>query len=126
MEKYTNNNYNKGLRALASEKRKTGTKAEIIIWKELLSNKKTGYKFLRQRPIDSYIVDFLCKELNLIIEINGYSHQLDKIKENDLIRENKLIELGYFILRFSDDKVLKDIKNVERTVISLINLKANE
>jgi very-short-patch-repair endonuclease len=118
--KYTNNHYNKELKALAREKRKTGTKSEIVIWKELLNNKKTGFKFLRQRPIDNYIVDFCCKELNLIIEIDGYSHTLEEVKLNDTIRENILIEKGYSILRFSDKEIMGNIYNVKRAIISFI------
>jgi len=58
MKKHSNNNYNKSLKDLASSKRKNGTKAEIKIWNELLKGKRLGIKFLRQRPIDNYIVDF--------------------------------------------------------------------
>jgi very-short-patch-repair endonuclease len=126
MSKYINNNYNKDLKALAREKRKTGTKAEIVIWKEILSNKKTGFKFLRQRPIENFIVDFFCKELNLIIEIDGYSHTLTEIQQNDNTREINLKQLGYSILRFTDNKVLNDIENVKKNIQCFINYKVNE
>ncbi len=121
MKKYTNNNYNKSLKNLASKNRKNGTKAEIKIWNDLLKEKRLGVKFLRQRPIDKYIVDFFSKEVNLIIEIDGYSHTLDEIKENDKIREEKLISLGFSILRFSDKEVLDEIDNVERRVVQFID-----
>ena len=121
MKKYNNNNYNKSLKELASLKRKNGTKAEIKVWKDLLKGKRLGVKFLRQRPIDEYIVDFFCKEINLIIEIDGYSHTLDEIKENDKIREEKLISLGNSILRFNDKEVLEQIENVERSILKFID-----
>lgn len=126
MDESPNNNYNKDLKTLAREKRKTSTKAEIVIWKELLKNKKLGVKFLRQRPIDNYIVDFFSKELNLIIEIDGYSHTLEEIKENDKIREQRLIELGYSILRFSDNEVLNNISNVERAILGVVKEKSKQ
>lgn len=75
-----------------------------------------GYRFLRQRPIGKYIVDFFCKELKLIIELDGYTHQLEEVAIKDRIREDALIKLGYSILRFEDVEVFNDLKNVSRTI----------
>jgi very-short-patch-repair endonuclease len=117
--KTMNNNYNKSLKTFARENRKSSTKAEIRIWCELLKNKKMlGFQFLRQRPIDNYIADFLCKELNLIIEIDGYSHQFKF--EEDINRDKKLNSLGFQTLRFTDDEVKNYITNVERAIIQWI------
>jgi very-short-patch-repair endonuclease len=71
-----------------------------------------GYQFLRQRPIENFIADFFCKSLNLIIETDGYSHQLTEVIEKDIQKENRLKELGYYVLRFQDEEVLNDIENV--------------
>jgi very-short-patch-repair endonuclease len=65
--------YNKQLKPLAKNLRKAGNLAEVLLWKEL-KGKQLGYQFLRQRPIDKYIVDFYCPALNLVIEIDGVSH----------------------------------------------------
>ncbi len=121
MKKHSNNNYNKSLRNLASKNRKNGTKAEIKIWNELLKGKKLGVRFLRQRPIDNYIVDFFCKENNLIIEIDVYSHTLEEIKTKDNTREEKLTLLGYKVIRFPDSQLMNDIENVERRIIQQID-----
>jgi very-short-patch-repair endonuclease len=118
--KESNHYYNKNLKQLAAQKRKNSTTAEIVIWNNLLKGKRLGVKFLRQRPIHNYIVDFFCKELSLIIEIDGYSHTLDEIKEKDNRREAVLTSLGFEIIRFTDKRVLEDINNVEISIMSKI------
>lgn len=77
-----------------------------------------GFQFLRQRSIANYIADFMCKELNLIIEIDGYSH--DFKYEEDIERDKKLKELGFHTLRFTDDEVKNHITNVERAIVQWI------
>ncbi len=112
-----NNYYNKQLKYLARKNRSDMTKSESKIWNELLRNKQFyGYKFLRQRPIMSYIVDFFCKELSLVIEIDGFSHQDETVFENDIKRQNKLETLGYHFLRFTDEEVMSDFQNVIRSM----------
>jgi len=75
-----------------------------------------GYGFLRQRPVLDYIVDFMCKELMLIIEVDGYSHGFEEQWALDKIRQHKLEDLGFTVLRFSDEEVLKDLDNVSRSI----------
>lgn len=119
----TYHHYNKRLRPFASQNRKESTKAEIRLWCELLRNKQMmGHSFLRQRPIDNYIADFFCKKLKLIIECDGYSHHLDEVAERDELRTNRLTELGYHVMRFSDDEVIHDIENVRRTIEGWIEM----
>ncbi|SNS43271.1 Very-short-patch-repair endonuclease [Ekhidna lutea] len=117
MNKYSNNNYNKNLKQLARKLRKNPTKAETVMWREVLGEKQMmEYRFLRQRPIGNYIVDFFCKELKLIIEVDGYTHQFEEVAAKDQTREKELKEMGYFVLRFEDSEVLSDINNVVRTI----------
>ncbi|RBQ04613.1 endonuclease domain-containing protein [Pedobacter miscanthi] len=112
-----NNHYNRKLKTFARAHRNDGTKAEIRMWCELLRNKKMlGYSFLRQRPIADYIADFFSKDLKLVIEVDGLSHQLEGQFEKDQIREKVLRMLGFNILRFTDDEVMHDIENVDRTI----------
>lgn len=67
--------YNKNLTALARANRKDPTPAESAIWNKVLRTRQlSGYKFLRQKPIGEYIIDFYCSELKLIIEVDGDSH----------------------------------------------------
>lgn len=107
----TYNHYNKNLKEFARELRsQRATKAEQYLWKSTLSKRKTGYRFLRQRPIQNYIVDFFCPELNLIIEIDGSSH-ISK-GNYDSQRESSLENLGYIIIRFSEGEILNNLNGV--------------
>ena len=60
----------------ARQLRKQSTDAEKILWRHIRSRQLAGYKFRRQAPIGKYIVDFLCYEQKLVIEIDGGQHQL--------------------------------------------------
>jgi very-short-patch-repair endonuclease len=108
-----NHYYNKNLLEKARELRKYSTKAERIIWNDLLRKRQTcGYKFLRQRSIGPFIVDFYCKELRLIIEIDGFTHQMEGAAKEDEIREKYLCALGNQMIRFTDNQVLCELENV--------------
>lgn len=80
-----------------------------------------GYQFLRQRPIDKFIADFFCKELKLVIETDGYTHQLNEAYEKDQRREQRLTESGYSVLRFRDEDVMNDIARVKEIIVLKIH-----
>lgn len=123
----TYNHYNKKLQPFANENRKQMTKAEACLWKYVLKAKMTGYTFNRQRPVLNYIADFMCKELKLIIEVDGITHTFEQIIENDKIRQHKLEEHGFTLIRFTDNEVLTNIANVRRTILNTLeNLKATD
>ena len=67
-----------------------------------------GYQFLRQRPILNYIADFMFRELKLIIEIDGVTHDFKMVVDRE--RDIKLSEIGYFTLRFTDIEVMDNIE----------------
>lgn len=73
-----------------------------------------GYTFNRQKPLLNYIVDFYCKPLALVIEIDGSSH--DNTFDADLERQKELEKKGLSFLRFEDRDVKNDIDNVLRTI----------
>lgn len=120
MEKADKSNlwhYNTKLKNFARENRKDMTKAEACIWKYLLSGKQMmGFSFRRQRPVLNFIADFMCKELMLIIEVDGLTHQWENISKKDMIRTQELTKIGFKIIRFNDDEVLNDLSNVNRTI----------
>ena len=93
----------------AKDNRKNPTEAEDKLWQEL-RNQKLGIKIRRQHLIDKYIVDFLCLSKALVIEVDGDIH--DFSREEDEIRTNKLNELGFTVIRFTNDQVLSNIKSV--------------
>jgi len=91
--------------------RNEGTKGEAMLWfYALKAGKMYGYQFNRQFPIGNYIVDFISRKLNLIIEIDGNSH-LSK-SASDRERQDYLESLGYVILRFSEAEVVYRLDDV--------------
>jgi very-short-patch-repair endonuclease len=108
--------YNKNLTALARENRSNPTKAESKIWQEVLRMRQFAqYKFLRQKPIDNYIVDFYCSELRLVIEIDGDSHA--ETVEYDAVRTKVLESLGLRVVRFTNNEVLGNIEGIYEELI---------
>ena len=102
--------YNPNLISRAKAFRKRGIISEVIFWMEVHKRKFHSLDFDRQKIIGNYIVDFYCKSLALVIEIDGSSHN-DK-EEYDQIRENYLRSLGVNIYRISDLRVKHDLNNV--------------
>ncbi len=115
-----NNFYNKRLQSFAHENRYEMTKAEACLWKFVLSSKKLGYTFNRQRPVLNYIADFMCKELKIIIEVDGYSHFLDEIIIKDEKKQKELENIGYTVIRFQDSEILNQIDRVSIAILNCI------
>lgn len=103
--------------------RKNPTEAEKIMW-ELLRNKKTGHKIRRQHIIDSFIADFVCLTKKLVIEIDGKIHLQQK--EYDALRTERLNELGFQVIRFTNEEVISDssvvVMKIKETLDSIFDL----
>ena len=112
--------YNPNLKEFARELRNNSTKAEIILWQKLKRKQMYGYDFHRQKPLDNYIVDFFCHELMLAIEVDGYSHQFEEVYDKDVRKTQRLNELGVYVLRFTDNEVLKEMFSVMLAIESYI------
>jgi very-short-patch-repair endonuclease len=112
--------YNSKLKILARNLRNNSTKSEIILWSYLKGSKMMNCKFSRQKPIDNYIADFFCNELKLVIELDGYSHQIDEVFEKDVKKTKVLNNLGITVLRFDDKEVFENIDNVLREIEQFI------
>ncbi len=93
------------------------TLAEVLLWKKL-NRKQLGVRFNRQKPISKWIVDFYCKKLHLVIEVDGNSHNLKK--EEDDERQRKLESLGIRFLRFWDCEVKEEMGSVIERIESWI------
>jgi len=114
--------YNPELKELAKNLRNSMTKAECCLWKYVLKARKmNGYQFLRQRPVLNYIADFMCKELLLIIEVDGISHQFNEVEINDFKRQQKLEQAGFTVLRFQDSEILNNIGDVIYSIENWVN-----
>jgi very-short-patch-repair endonuclease len=119
--------YNRHLQPFANKLRKTMTKAEACLWKYILRGRMMkGFQFRRQRPVLNYIADFMCKELMLIIEVDGLTHQFEKVFKHDLQRQSDLESAGFTVLRFNDGEVLNDIANVQRAIEGWIEARIAE
>jgi len=103
--------YDKKLTALARENRKNPTPAEQKMWLEVLSRRQfSSYKFLRQKPIEHFIVDFYCAKLGWVIEIDGDSHaEQPRYDEN---RTALLERHGLTVIRYGNRDVLNNIAGV--------------
>jgi len=93
---------------IARKLRKNMTDAERLLWSKL-RNKQLEAKFRRQSPIDKYIVDFVCFEKKLIIEVDGSQHLQN---EKDIKRDKWLTDNGFKVLRFWNNEVLKNVDGV--------------
>lgn len=102
----------------AKENRKNPTKAESILWEEL-RNRKQNFKFRRQHPIKQFIPDFVCIEKRLIIEVDGEIHL--KQKEYDENRTAEFNNLGFTVIRFTNEEVENNLKGVITTIDEVLN-----
>ena len=78
--------------------RRNQTDVEKLLWKHLRSRQFMGLKLRRQQPIGNYIVDFVCFENKLIIELDGSQHIDDKDKDNE--RDGWLNSQGFTVIRY--------------------------
>ncbi len=99
------------LKELQENNKKTPTEAVGVLW-ECLKNKILEFKFIRQHIIDDFIVDFICLERDLIIEIDGGYHNTIEQKKADELRTKILSEIGFKVIRFTNNQVIGDIDNV--------------
>ena len=79
-----------------------------------------GYTFNRQKPLGKYIVDFYCKPLKLVIEVDGGYHEEESQKIKDSERQQVLEEIGLNFLRFAEKEVKKNIDSVLRVIENYI------
>ncbi len=112
--------YNPKLKKLARELRNNPTQSEKILWKKLKGKYAGKYDFHRQKPLDNYIVDFFCYELQLVIELDGKTHHIQEVYEKDIEKENKLNELGLNVLRLKDEQIATQLPVVLRFIDAYI------
>ena len=103
------------MRELQKNRKQPTTEAEQILW-EQLKTKKLDIKFRRQHIVDEFIVDFICIEKRLIIEVDGKYHTTKEEIEADELRTTILQELGFKVIRFANEEVLE---NTDKTIIKI-------
>jgi len=99
--------------------RSNQTDAEAVLWDVLRGRKLMGMKFKRQVPIGNYIVDFLCAEHKLIVEVDGSQHAESQYDQN---RDAALQNRGFKVLRFWNNDVLKKLDSVGDAIIAHADL----
>jgi leucyl-tRNA synthetase len=104
---------------LAKRMRKEHTQAEESLW-EALRNSRTGAKFRRQHPIEAYIVDFVSLQNRLIVEADGGYHEMEEQKKYDEERTRVLNEIGFTVLRFSNEEIKNNLKQVTQKIKNVI------
>jgi very-short-patch-repair endonuclease len=98
--------------------RRDSTDAERKLWYRLRSRSIVGFKFVRQEPIGRYVVDFICRERRLIVEVDGGQHA---DSQSDLDRDCWLAEHRYRVLRFWNNDVMMNIDGVLETIAAALN-----
>ena len=96
----------------AKELRTRSTDAERLLWRHLRAKRMDGLKFRRQHPMGKYIVDFVCLEKKIVIELDGGQHTEPAAEAYDGLRDNRLEKQGYRVLRFWDNDVLLNIQGI--------------
>jgi len=102
----------------ARELRKKMTEAEKALWRHLRLRQFGGNKFRRQQPIGEYIVDFVCFERQLIIEVDGGHHSEQRVYDSN--RDAWLKEQGFQVLRFWDNQALREIEAVKEKIMEAL------
>ena len=101
-------------RDFASLLRREQTALEARLWHEVRAKRLDGWKFRRQVPIGPYVVDFVCLEARLIVEVDGPLHRRAENRRHDASRDAALQERGFRVLRFDADialgRVIEDIR----------------
>ena len=101
--------------------RRTETLAEKKLWSRLRNRQLAGLKFRRQEPVGGRVVDFLCVEAKLAIELDGSGHRRHVNQTADLDKEIELYERGIRILRFNNRAIISNIDGVLNEIIYAID-----
>ncbi len=104
----------------ARERRRQSTPSEGLLWSILRARQLCGLKFRREHPIGGFIADFACEAKKIVVEIDGGYH--DQTGEQDEARERMLRELGWDVLRFSDEDVERDAEAVGQAIAKYLRL----
>ncbi len=107
---------NKKLLRLKTQRklRRNMTDAELRLWRCLRSRQLRGFKFRRQHPFEDFILDFVCLESMLVVEVDGGQHMLNAIV--DEARTKYLNDAGFKVLRFWNNEILSEIEAVKEII----------
>ena len=103
---------------IARDLRQRQTPAEVLLWEVVRDRRLNGLKFRRQHPVENttYVVDFLCYEARLVIELDGGIHAAQQ--DVDAARQAEIEAQGYQVLRFRNQAVLDDLESVLTAIVT--------
>ena len=107
------------LKEFARENRKNMTLSETVLWEQLRQLPST-FHFRRQHIIGDFIVDFVCLEQSLIIEVDGGYHSEPRQIEDDIFRTEKLNKYGFTVLRFKNEQITDNMNEVMRIIKEIL------
>lgn len=99
----------------ARKMRREPTEPEKRLWRNLSNSQLGGFKFRRQTVIGTFICDFSCSSTGLVIEIDGETHD----EHTDEIRDQMLMRMGYTVLRFTNDDVMRNMDGVLARILAV-------
>jgi very-short-patch-repair endonuclease len=100
----------------AKQLRQAMTRAETLLWRYLKANRIDGLGFRRQVPFRNYIADFVCLSAQLIVELDGESHDFEERQKADQTRDAFFVSEGFQVLRFTNQQVLSNLEGVVETI----------
>jgi very-short-patch-repair endonuclease len=103
----------------ARELRHAMTLPEVLLWQGLKSRQAGGFKFRRQHPVGPWILDFYCKEHQLAVEVDGWSHNMGELGYDER-RDADLARRGVRVMRFAAGDVLASVDDVVATILAQI------
>ena len=104
----------------AKQLRQDETLAEKRLWEQLRNRQFNNFKFVRQAPVGHHIADFLCRELRLIVEVDGATHSTEAEISHDANRTSQLQSLGYQVVRFQNDEVINGMDEVLALILQAL------
>ncbi len=104
--------YHRNMNIFARELRSNMTVAETVLWKQIRKRQIYGVQFYRQKPLGIFIVDFFAPKAKIVIEVDGEYHQESNILRNDHRRDQFFKMNDILVLRYSNDQVLHNFKDV--------------
>ena len=112
-------------RVIAKQLRQAMTRAETLLWRYLKAGRIDGLGFRRQVPIRNYIADFVCFSANLLIELDGESHDFEERQKADQNRDSFFTSEGFQVLRFTNGQVMSNLEGVVETIRQAVASRAS-
>lgn len=116
----------KRLLRFAREQRANNVNAEAIVWRIVRDRRCNGAKFRRQVPLGRYVLDFVCFERKLAVEIDGPSHHAEAQQMRDAARDAWIESAGLRVLRLSNDLVIGTPELAEQRIIEALESSGGE